>query len=144
MIARFAVAGATALFAATVGAAPEPPPNPFESSQTMAGQALEVPQGPLQVNVASAVLKTNDEIPVHMHFWARYVYVQSGTVSVTLIDRGITQTFTAGQVIVEPIGLWHKGLVVAGPATLISVEQVPPGRANKIEPPACNCPPPRR
>jgi quercetin dioxygenase-like cupin family protein len=143
MIVRTAVAAAI-FFTPAVGlAAAPPPPNPFESGRTMAGQALEVPEGPLQVNVASSVFQAGDVIPTHLHFWSRYVFVQSGTVEVTLIDQGITQTFTAGQVIVEPIGLWHKGRIIAGPANLIYMEQVPPGRVNKIEPPACNCPPPR-
>jgi quercetin dioxygenase-like cupin family protein len=122
------------MLAASVGNAQgAPPPNPFQGQQTMAGQALQVPDGPLQVNVSSAVLPDHAVIGTHMHFWSRYVYVQTGTVQVTLIDKGITQTFGPNSVIVEPIGLWHCGVVVDGPATLITVEQVPPGRENKIE-----------
>jgi quercetin dioxygenase-like cupin family protein len=145
MIMKIAAAAAVLFASAAAPAAAAPPPKTFESDRTMADQPIEVPAGPLQVNVQSSVLQNaGDKIPVHMHFWPRYVYVQSGTVDVTLIDRRITQRFSAGDVIVEPIGLWHKGIVVTGPVTLVSVEQVPPGRVNKIEPPACDCPPPRR
>ena len=145
MTVKIAAAAAVAvLFASTTVSAAAPPPNPFESDRTMADQPLTVPEGPLQVNVQSTVLQAGDKIPVHMHFWPRYVYVQSGTVEVTLIDSKVTQQFGKGDVIVEPIGLWHKGVAIAGPVTLVSVEQVPPGRVNKIEPPACDCPSPRR
>ena len=138
------VAAAAAILFTSTAAPAAAPPNPFQSDHTMANQPLVVPEGPLQVNVETTVLKITDKIPVHMHFWPRYVYVQKGTVEVTLIDSKVTQQFSTGDVIVEPIGLWHKGAVIAAPAILVSVEQVPPGRVNKIEPPACDCPPPRR
>lgn len=144
MTVKIASAAAILFLSAAASAEAPPPPNPFESDRTMADQPLAVPVGPLQVNVQSTVLQAGDKIPVHMHFWPRYVYVQSGTVEVTLIDSKVTQQFGKGDVIVEPIGLWHKGVAIAGPATLVSVEQVPPGRVNKIEPPGCDCPPPRR
>jgi quercetin dioxygenase-like cupin family protein len=110
-----------------------------DTHKTLAGQPLAVPAGPLEVYSERIVAPAKTVIGTHLHLWARYVYVESGEVQVTLLDSGRIQKFTAGQMIVEPIGKWHSGLVTRD-AVLISVEQVPPGRCNTIKPPVAALP----
>ena len=123
-------------------AAPGPAPGPqtgliVDTATTMAGQPLVLPSGPVQVVATRMELKAGAAIPTHMHFWARYVYVESGEVQLTLDGSGATRTFRAGEMIVEPIGKWHSGKIVRD-AVLVATEQVPPGRCNTVRPPAAN------
>lgn len=109
----------------------------IDTGSTMAGQPLLLPPGPVQVVATRTELRANATIPTHMHFWARYVYVERGEVQLTLEGAGETMTFRAGEMIVEPIGKWHSGKVVID-TVLIATEQVPPGRCNTIKPPAAS------
>ncbi|HEX9965753.1 MAG TPA: hypothetical protein VGB04_12320 [Allosphingosinicella sp.] len=103
------------------------------ATETMSGQRLVAPQGAMEVHVTRDEVPSGP-IPMHMHFWPRYVFVESGEVQVTLLDGGAMQTFTKGQTIVEPLEKWHSGVVVTKKAVLISVEQTPPGGCNTIYP----------
>jgi quercetin dioxygenase-like cupin family protein len=107
----------------------------IDTNTTMAGQPLVLPPSPAQVVATRIFMPANSTIGTHMHFWPRYVYVESGEVRLTLTDSGVTQTFRAGEMIVEPIGKWHSGEVV-GDTILLATEQVPPGRCNTVKPPA--------
>ena len=123
----------------SAAAAPAAPPAPgtaliIDTRTTIAGQPLVVPPEPLRVVATRIVLPAGSAIGTHMHFWARYVYVQSGEVQLTLADTGATRTFKAGEVIVEPIGKWHSGKIV-GDTVLVAIEQLPPGRCNIVRPP---------
>ena len=122
-----------------VAAAPVAAPAPgtkliVDTGTTMAGQALTLPAAPVRVVATRVELPAGSAVPTHMHIWARYVYVERGEVQLTLVDSGSTRTFKAGEMIVEPIGKWHKGKIVSD-AVLVSVEQVPPGRCNTVRPP---------
>ena len=125
--------------AAALQSAPAPAPAPpvaiVDTDETMAGQKLVVPPGPLRVVATRIVLPAGAAIGTHMHFWARYVYVESGEVQLTLTGAGTTRTYRAGEMIVEPLGKWHKGKIVKD-SVLIATEQVPPGRCNTVRPPA--------
>ena len=125
-------------------AAPGPAPKPrtgliVDTGSTMAGQPLVLPEGPVQVVATRTELRADATIPTHMHFWARYVYVESGEVQLTLEGAGETRTFRAGEMIVEPIGKWHSGRIVRD-SVLVATEQVPPGRCNTVKPPAADAP----
>ncbi|HEX8482665.1 MAG TPA: cupin domain-containing protein [Allosphingosinicella sp.] len=127
------IAAAAALIAA---AAPAPKPVTLAETDTaLGGQPLVVPSGPLKVVATRTELKAGAAIGTHMHLWARYVYVERGAVELTLTGSGATRTFRAGEMIVEPIGKWHSGRIVAD-AVLVATEQVPPGRCNTVRPPA--------
>ncbi|HYG47869.1 MAG TPA: cupin domain-containing protein [Allosphingosinicella sp.] len=124
------------LAAALLAAAPAPQTTPIvDTDRTVADQPLTVPPGPIRVVATRTVLPAGATIGTHMHLWARYVYVESGEVQLTLTGAGTTRTFRAGEMIVEPIGKWHSGKIVRD-TVLIATEQVPPGRCNTIRPPA--------
>jgi quercetin dioxygenase-like cupin family protein len=122
--------------AALLSAAPPAPATSIiDTDRTMADQPLAVPSGPVRVVATRTVLPAGAMIPTHMHFWARYVYVESGEVQLTLTGSGATRTYRAGEMIVEPIGRWHSGRIVRD-SVLVATEQVPPGRCNTVRPPA--------
>ena len=126
--------------AVLLAAAPGPAAGPqasvlADSATTVAGQPLIVPAGPLKVVATRTALPAGSAIGTHMHLWARYVYVEKGELRLTLADSGATRTFRSGEMIVEPIGKWHSGTIVAD-TVLVAVEQVPPGRCNTVKPPA--------
>jgi quercetin dioxygenase-like cupin family protein len=128
------------IFLLLAAAGPVPPSAPQVSSiiqtgTTMDGQPLVLPPGPAQVAATRIVVPAGAGVGTHMHFWGRYVYVESGQVEVTLADSGATRRFAAGEMIVEPIGKWHSVKAIAD-SVLIAVEQVPAGRCNTVKPPA--------
>jgi quercetin dioxygenase-like cupin family protein len=98
---------------------------------TMTGQPLSVPPPPLQLVVTVAQFPAGHLIACHRHTWSRYVYLQAGAVRVTNYDAHTVSDFTQGQVLAEAIDQWHDARInSAGPATLIVVDQVPPGGSN--------------
>ncbi len=122
--------------AALLSAAQAAPTTPIiDTDRTMADQPLALPPGPVRVVATRIVLPAGATIPTHMHFWPRYVYVESGEVQLTLAGSGATRTYRAGEMIVEPLGKWHSGRIVRD-SVLIATEQVPPGRCNTVRPPA--------
>ena len=130
------LAAATAFLIASAAPAPAPSPGAkpiADTGTTMDGQPLALPQAPVRVVATRVELPAGATVPTHMHIWARYVYVESGEVQLTLAGSGATRTFKAGEMIVEPIGKWHSGRIVRD-TVLVAVEQVPPGRCNTIRP----------
>jgi quercetin dioxygenase-like cupin family protein len=128
---------ASALLAAAAAQTAAPVPGTkliVDTGTTIAGQPLTVPPAPLRVVATRVELAAGSAVPIHMHLWARYVYVERGEVRLTLADSGTTRTFKAGELIVEPIGKWHSGKIVAD-TVLVAIEQVPPGRCNTVRPP---------
>jgi quercetin dioxygenase-like cupin family protein len=122
--------------AALLSAAQPAPTTPIiDTDRTMADQPLALPPGPVRVVATRTVLPAGAAIPTHMHFWPRYVYVESGEVQLTLAGSDRVRTYKAGEMIVEPIGKWHSGRIVRD-SVLIATEQVPPGRCNTVRPPA--------
>ena len=131
------LAAAAAFLVATAAPAPAPSPGAkpiVDTDTTMDGQKLILPPAPFRVVATRVELRAGATVATHMHIWARYVYVESGEVELILAGSGATRTFKAGEMIVEPIGKWHKGRIVSD-TVLVSVEQVPPGRCNTIRPP---------
>lgn len=123
---------AVALLAAAPALAPAA--TIVDTDETMAGQPLVLPPGSARVVATRIVLPAGATIGTHMHIWARYVYVESGEVQLTLTGAGTSRTFRAGEMIVEPIGKWHSGRIVRD-TVLVATEQVPTGRCNTVKPP---------
>lgn len=122
------------------GLAPAPPPaGPILLDQTMIGQALKVPAPPppLQVAVVVRCVAAGTTITKHKHPWQRYVYLESGSVTVTF-DFPVPQvkTFNAGDLLVESTDTWHSAQVGDAPARMIVIDQVPatnPPTSNQID-----------
>jgi quercetin dioxygenase-like cupin family protein len=117
--------------AANAAAANAAAPVVMDFNTTMTGQPLSVPPSPLELIVTVAQFPGGHLIPCHRHPWSRYVYLQAGAVRVTNYDAHTVNDFVAGQVLAEAIDQWHEARITSpGPATLIVVDQVPPGGSN--------------
>jgi quercetin dioxygenase-like cupin family protein len=117
-----------------------PAKDSFRAEQTMIGQPMKIPAAPppVQVVVTVKCLGPNTIIAKHRHPWQRYVYLETGTVTVTF-DAPVPQvkSFKAGDLLVESTDTWHTAQVGPdGPAKLIVIDQVPatnPPTPNQIE-----------
>jgi gentisate 1,2-dioxygenase len=72
-------------------------------------------------------------LPKHKHPFPRYGYVQAGTIEVTNLDTGKTETFKTGDFILEAVDQWHfganKGLE---PVKLLVIDMVEKGASNTV------------
>ena len=97
----------------------------------MSGQALSLPQGPVEVSVTEYDIPPGAVLPTHRHMYPRYGYVLSGILEVTNEETGKTVRFGAGEFAVESINQWHTGTNPGTqPLKLLVVDQTPQGVAN--------------
>lgn len=102
-------------------------------TQTASGQPIVLPQKNVQVVVSEFEIPLGATLPVHKHPYARYAYVQAGTLEVTNIESGKSTVYKPGDFIVEMIDQWHKGANIGDePVRLIVIDQVEAGTQNTI------------
>jgi quercetin dioxygenase-like cupin family protein len=100
---------------------------------TAAGQPILLPQRDAHVNVSQFDIAPGATLPVHKHPFPRYAYVLAGELKVTNLETGESNTYRAGDFIVEMIGLWHQGSNVGTePVKLIVIDQVEGDTQNTI------------
>ena len=100
---------------------------------TASGQPITLPQGPVRITASQTDVPAHGRIAAHKHPYPRYVYVAAGRLKVTNLDTGQSYELKAGEVSVDPIGQWHEAEALGdAPATLITVDQTPPGVSNVI------------
>ncbi len=131
--------GAAALlagFAAHALAAPAATVTPVAKvSETIAGQPITAPSGPLQMTVSHYDIPPGASLAVHRHDYPRYAYVLAGTLEVVNEDTGTTHTFTEGDFIAEAVGQWHFGRTLGDtPVKLLVIDEAPPGTENIVMP----------
>ncbi|TIU12036.1 MAG: cupin domain-containing protein, partial [Mesorhizobium sp.] len=72
-------------------------------------------------------------LPVHKHPFPRYAYVEAGTLQVTNVETGKSNTYKSGDFIIEMIGQWHQATNVgADPVKLLVIDQVEEGTKNTV------------
>lgn len=105
----------------------------IRTSRTISDQPLRLPQGESEI-VASAVdIPAGGSLPIHLHPWSRFVYVERGRLRVINHDTGSSKEFDAGQVLPEVVAQWHEARSHGGePVRLIVIDLVPPGVNNTI------------
>lgn len=102
-------------------------------TETASGQPIVLPQKNVQVLVSTYEIAPGATLPVHKHPFARYAYVQAGTLQVTNVETGKSNTYKTGDFIVEMIGQWHQATNVgADPVKLLVIDQVEDGAKNTI------------
>jgi quercetin dioxygenase-like cupin family protein len=105
----------------------------LSTKQTVSGQAIKPPMGPLQVTATISELKPGESTAVHKHPFLRYDYVLEGRLSVKNFDTGKVDIVSAGQFVVDPINQWHQGTAMDGkPARLLIIDQTPLGQSNLV------------
>ncbi|MBA1139371.1 cupin domain-containing protein [Mesorhizobium neociceri] len=104
-----------------------------DRTQTASGQPIMLPQKNVQVLVSTYDIAVGATLPVHKHPFARYAYVEAGTLKVTNVETGNSNTYKTGDFIVEMIGQWHQATNVGdGPVKLLVIDQVEQGAKNTI------------
>ena len=136
IVAGFAAAavwGATA-HALDSGAANPVVVTPIRSTTvTSTGQPITPPQKNVEVAASIYDIAPGATLPVHKHPFPRYAYVLAGTLTVTKVDTGQTDTFKTGDLIVEMIDEWHFGANLgADPVKLLVIDQIEAGAAATV------------
>ncbi|CCV14411.1 cupin domain-containing protein [Mesorhizobium sp. STM 4661] len=102
-------------------------------TETASGQPIVLPQKNVEVLVSTYDIAAGATLPVHKHPFPRYAYVQAGTLQVTNVETGKSNTYKTGDFIVEMIGQWHQATNVgADPVKLLVIDQVEQGTKNTV------------
>ena len=105
----------------------------MSATTTSSGQPIVLPQKDAQVIVSTYEIPPGAVLPKHKHPFPRYAYVQAGTIAVTNLDTGKTQTFKTVDFILEAVDQWHfganKGKV---PVKLLVIDMVEKGAVNTV------------
>lgn len=100
---------------------------------TASGQPITLPQKNVQVLVSTYDIAPGATLPVHKHPFARYAYVEAGTLQVTNVETGKSNTYKTGDFIIEMIGQWHQATNIGdGPVKLLVIDQVEEGAKNTV------------
>lgn len=102
-------------------------------TETASGQPITLPQKNVQVLVSTYDVAAGATLPVHKHPFPRYAYVQAGTLQVTNVETGKSNTYKTGDFIIEMIGQWHQATNVGtDPVKLLVIDQVEEGTKNTV------------
>ena len=131
IVATLLAAGAsfTTAHALDSGAAAPVVVTPVKSTNvTSTGQPIVLPRGNVEVTASIFDIAPGATLPVHKHPFPRYGYVLAGTLKVTNVDTGKSDTFKAGDFIVEMIDQWHQGSNIGvDPVKLLVIDQIEAG-----------------
>jgi quercetin dioxygenase-like cupin family protein len=119
----------TAAYALDSGAAAPVVVTPVKTTGvTSTGQPITLPQKNVEVAASIFDIAPGATLPVHKHPFPRYGYVLAGTLKVTNVDTGKSDTFKTGDFIVEMIDQWHQGSNIgADPVKLLVIDQIEAG-----------------
>ncbi|HAO40622.1 MAG TPA: cupin domain-containing protein [Afipia sp.] len=105
----------------------------MSATTTSSGQPIVLPQKDAQVIVSTYEIPPGAVLPKHKHPFPRYAYVQAGTIEVTNLDTGKTQTFKTGDFILEAVDQWHFGANNGKvPVKLLVIDMVEKGAVNTV------------
>jgi len=105
----------------------------LSTTRTASGQPISFPQKEAQVVASFYEVMPGVALPAHKHPYPRYGYVLAGTLRVTNIDTGQTDTYQRGGFIVESVGEWHTGTSIGDePLKLLVIDVVEKGRTNVV------------
>lgn len=100
---------------------------------TATGQPITLPQRDVQVIVSSYDIPAGAKLPVHKHPFPRYAFVQAGNLQVTNVVTGKSNSYAAGDFIIEMIDEWHRASNLgADPVKLLVIDQVEEGVNNTV------------
>ncbi|MER8371664.1 cupin domain-containing protein [Mesorhizobium sp. M1406] len=98
---------------------------------TASGQPITLPRKNVQVLVSTYDIAPGANLPVHRHPFPRYAYVQAGTLKVTNVETGNSNTYKTGDFIIEMIGQWHQATNIGDiEVKLLVIDQVEEGAKN--------------
>ncbi|AZO46689.1 MAG: cupin domain-containing protein [Mesorhizobium sp.] len=104
-----------------------------DRTETASGQPITLPQKNVEVIVSTFEIAVGATLPVHKHPFPRYAYVEAGTLKVTNVETGNSNTYKTGDFIVEMIGQWHQATNIGdSPVKLLVIDQVEQGAKNTV------------
>ena len=104
-----------------------------DRTTTASGQPITLPQKNVEVQVSAYQIAPGATLPVHKHPFPRYAYVEQGTLKVTNVETGASNTYKTGDFIIEMIGQWHQAINIGtDPVKLLVIDQVEQGAKNTI------------
>lgn len=124
---------ATAALAADDPSSRQPGQQLLQTRQTVSGQPITGPSGPLQVTATISELAPGETTPVHKHPYLRYDYILEGRIEVTNLVTGKVDVVKAGEFVVDPIDQWHQGKAMDGKRVrLLVIDTAPAGVSNLV------------
>lgn len=104
-----------------------------ELSQTASGKPIVLPQKDVRVIVSTFDIAPGAALPAHKHPFARYGFVQAGTLKVTNAETNESKVYKTGDFIVEMIDQWHRAENIGdGAVKLLVIDQVEGTAANTV------------
>jgi quercetin dioxygenase-like cupin family protein len=105
----------------------------LSSTVTSSGQPIVLPQKNAEVAVSIYDVAPGAALPVHKHPYPMYAYVLSGNLRVTNTETGRSNTYKAGDFILESVGQWHTGANIGDePLKLLVINIVEKGQSNTV------------
>ena len=105
----------------------------LSSTVTSSGQPIVLPQKNAEVVVSIYDVTPGATLPVHKHPYPMYAYVLSGNLRVTNTETGRSNTYKAGDFILESVGHWHTGTNIGDePLKLLVINIVEKGQSNTV------------
>ncbi|HEY1394901.1 cupin domain-containing protein [Roseateles sp.] len=96
-------------------------------SRTWTGQSFRLPEPHVAI-VTPMTIRPGTQLPVHLHPFPRFGWVEQGAIRVVQVESGLARVFRAGELITESIGQHHYGEVVGKEAAVLKIlDVVPPG-----------------
>jgi len=100
---------------------------------TAANQPITFPKNNAEVIVSIYDIAPGAVLPVHKHPFPRFGYVLAGTLRVTNMQSGKSETYNRGEFTVESIGEWHQGTNPGSePLKLLVIDTVEKGAKNTV------------
>jgi len=75
--------------------------------ETASGQPITLPQKNVRVVFSTFEIAPQAGLPVHKHPFARYAWVQSGSLQVTNAETNESNVYKTGDFVIEMIDQWH-------------------------------------
>jgi quercetin dioxygenase-like cupin family protein len=104
----------------------------FSTAVTASGQPLAFPLNDPEVRVSIYEIPVGARLPEHKHNYLRFAYVMAGSLSVANTETGKSNTYHAGEFIVETIGQWHKAANVGSESVRLLVIDQTEKNANNV------------
>ncbi len=105
-----AACGASLYVKASANGAADVVVTPLGSADTTwTGQPIVFPQKLGHVTTSLFEIAPGAALPVHKHPFPRMAYVLNGSLRVTSVEEGRSETFQSGEFVIESLNQWHKG-----------------------------------
>lgn len=100
---------------------------------TATGQPIIFPQENAELVVATYEIAPGAVLPEHEHPHPRFAYVLQGNLRVDNTEMDKSDTYKAGDFIVEAISQWHKGTNIGtDPVKLLVIDVIPKDAKNTV------------